>query len=200
MIKYEGNIENLLVACVSLRVFSVEFHYNNIVYMTTSFYFRWSAVGLNTSKFVFKTWTGSSASERVNDSPPSTNTLSPTEAIACPERPLGDGPMFPNIYQRWSTKRKKLVKTVNDRNNSLTWYFKCYKIDKIISFDSPPTKDVNDVADECRSMALARTRNGPSTVKFGPLSSGQIESPNIVVVIPPVSSSKTILPLQNQDN
>jgi hypothetical protein len=39
-----------------------------------------------------------------NDSPPRTNTLAPTEAMACPERPLGDGPIFWNMYQRWSAR------------------------------------------------------------------------------------------------
>lgn len=38
----------------------------------------------------------------VNDSPPKTSTLVPIEAIACPDRPLGDGPMFWNIYHLWS--------------------------------------------------------------------------------------------------
>jgi hypothetical protein len=43
---------------------------------------------------------GSSALEGANDSPPRTKTLGPTEAMECPDRPLGAGPMFWNMYQR----------------------------------------------------------------------------------------------------
>jgi len=44
----------------------------------------------------------SSGLDGPNPSPPRTNTLVPDDAIACPDLPLGDGPMFWKVYHRWS--------------------------------------------------------------------------------------------------
>lgn len=43
---------------------------------------------------------GSSGFSVVNDSPPNTNTREPEAAMAWPERPLGEGPIFWNMYHR----------------------------------------------------------------------------------------------------
>jgi hypothetical protein len=58
----------------------------------------------NNYELVSNTWMRlwSSIFEGENDSPPKTNTRVPIEAIACPDRPLGEGPIFWNMYHRWS--------------------------------------------------------------------------------------------------
>ena len=59
-------------------------------------------MALGKNALVSSTWMteGSAVSPGVDDSPPSTNTLEPTEAIVCPDLIVGAGPMFWNMNHR----------------------------------------------------------------------------------------------------
>ena len=123
--------------------------------------------------------------------PPKTKTLEPIDAIACPERAFGVGPIFWNMYHRWSKHNVNGASIIRKKTRR-TGHLERPKITKILAIDSSTTEDVDHIINDSRRMAFTRGRNEPDAGQLGPGLGVRIECPGVVVMILAISSTKAV--------
>jgi hypothetical protein len=153
-----------------------------------------TAMQKNNHALVSRTWIipWSSPLVGVKDSPPRTKTLPPMEAMACPERPLGAGPMFWNMYHRWSVRNKLKVTHTIYTSRSRTRHLECCQIVKVLSVYTPPAKYVDDVVDHSGCVTFSRGGNKTDTLELSPHPCISIIGPCIIVMVLTIRSSEAV--------
>ena len=147
---------------------------------------------------VSRTWImeGSSGFEGFRDSPPnppSTNTRDPIDAIACPEREEGAGPIFWNIYHRWSASvmYSRQIQSV-EQEYALTGDLESDKVTQVFPVNPLSAIDIDDIVHQRCSMAFPRERNVPNACEFRPRIGNGIEHPSVIVVVLTICATKSI--------
>lgn len=90
-------------------------------------------------------------------SPPRTKTREPKDAMACPERPPGLGPMFWNMNHRLPARHVRICLSMSQLGCDLTRDLERSQIAEILPVNAAATENVHDIVYECRSMSLPRT-------------------------------------------
>ena len=75
--------------------------------------------------------------------PPRTKTRDPIDAIACPERAGGAGPIFWNMYQRWSVPYSVYFSI--GRYTPLTRELERAQIPQVLAIYASASKDIHNI-------------------------------------------------------
>ena len=115
------------------------------------------------------------------------------DAIAWPDLGDGAGPIFWNIYHRWSAIRHEKRRPSSipiEGQRALTGHLEGTKITEVLPVNPPTTEDIDYIIDHRRGMALPWGRNEADAGQLGPRPGVGVERPSIIVVVLAVCSTE----------